>query len=295
MSSGTRACAHPGDVEGSSAGLPVAPHRKAAWIHSWTFPLIATRKDYRRYRKRYASFVNTVRQAMMETVVLLLGFSGEDPNFRQWLKWVRKNMGNSAPRIYLAGWLCLSKSRRKKLREKNVVPIDLARHPNATTWPEPLLHAKAVEWILLSLEHGRPYPPEDWPSHVAPSRRKVPSDLEPVQQVAVRRPKDEPWPEGLGEPHEPAYLEKIGDLLHMWRHNRECYPSWLVMPFGAAQEVRVNTDHWRPLILAALPHFADGLKRLGALSELVWRLEAQLDPLFKDLEKDLEKACGESS
>ena len=88
--------------------LPVCPSPRIVKLHGSipeTFPLIATRKDYRRYPKRYASFVNTVRQAMMETVVLLLGFSGEDPNFRQWLDWVRKNMGNSAPRIYLAGWL----------------------------------------------------------------------------------------------------------------------------------------------------------------------------------------------
>ncbi|MCY3778183.1 MAG: SIR2 family protein, partial [Candidatus Aminicenantes bacterium] len=268
--------------------LPVCPSPRIVKLHGsipGTFPLIATKKDYRRYRKRYASFVNTVQQAMMETVFLLLGFSGEDPNFRQWLKWVRKNLGASAPRIYLAGWLRLSKSRRKELREKNVVPIDLARHPQAENWSEPLRHAKAMEWVLLSLEHGRPYAAEDWPSHVAPGRPCVPAELSPVQSVSIRRPMEESWDQAPGKPHEPAYLEKIRDALHIWRHNRECYPSWLVMPFGAALDIRANSDHWQPLILAALPHLAGGPERLGALSELVWRREAALDPLFKDLQK----------
>ena len=272
--------------------LPVCPSPRIVKLHGSipaTFPLIATRKDYRRYPKRYASFVNTVRQAMMETVVLLLGFSGEDPNFRQWLDWVRKNMGNSAPRIYLAGWLRLSKSRRKELREKNVVPIDLARHPQAESWSEPLRHVKAMEWVLFSLEHGRPYALEDWPS-VAPNHTSVPAELDPVQSVSIRRPMEESWDQAPGKPHEPAYLEKIREALHIWRHNRECYPSWLVMPFGAAQEVRGYTDHWQPRILAALPHLADGSDRLGALSELVWRREALLDPFLEDKDKGLKTA-----
>ena len=268
--------------------LPVCPSPRIVKLHGsipGTLPLIVTRKDYRRYPKRCASFVNTVQQAMMETVFLLLGFSGDDPNFRQWLDWVRKNLGNSAPRIYLAGWLRLSKSRRRELRANNVVPIDLAQHPNATHWPEPLWHAKALDWILLSLEHGRPYAPEDWPSHAAPHRPSVPAELQPVQSVLVRRPEEEPWSPEQGEPDDPADLERIREVLRIWRHNRECYPSWLVMPSGAAHEMREKTNKWQPAILAALPHLPDGTVRLGALSELVWRREAVLDPLFKDLEK----------
>ena len=56
------------------------------------------------------------------------------------------------------------------------------------------------------------------------------------------------------------------------------------MPFGAALGIRAHTDRWEALILAALPYLADAPERLGALSELVWRREAQLDPLLKDLE-----------
>ena len=95
------------------------------------FPLIVTEEDYRTYPKKFASFVNTVQQAMMETVFLLIGFSGDDPNFLKWSGWIRDNLGPSAPKIYLAGWLKLSTHRRHMLQMYNVVPIDLAQHPKA--------------------------------------------------------------------------------------------------------------------------------------------------------------------
>ena len=58
-----------------------------------TFPLISTEEDYRTYPSKFAPFVNTVRQAMMETVLCLIGFSGDDPNFLHWSGWVRDNLG----------------------------------------------------------------------------------------------------------------------------------------------------------------------------------------------------------
>ena len=43
------------------------------------FPLVVTQEDYDDYPNRSLVFVNTARQSMMETVFLLLGFSGNDP------------------------------------------------------------------------------------------------------------------------------------------------------------------------------------------------------------------------
>ena len=62
------------------------------------FPLIFTEEDYRTYPTKFAPFLNTVQQAMMETVFCLVGFSGDDPNFLQWSGWVRDNLGDAAPK-----------------------------------------------------------------------------------------------------------------------------------------------------------------------------------------------------
>jgi len=99
--------------------------------------------------------VNTVQQAMMESVVLLLGFSGDDPNFLHWSGWVRDNLRDAAPKIYLAGYLGMSRSHRQMLESvRNVIPIDLADHPKIGQWPDHLRHQLATEWILASLECG---------------------------------------------------------------------------------------------------------------------------------------------
>ena len=64
-------------------------------------PFIMTEDDFRTYPQKYPEFVNTVRQALIENVFCLLGFSGEDPNFLSWLGWLRDVMGNLSSPVYL--------------------------------------------------------------------------------------------------------------------------------------------------------------------------------------------------
>ena len=64
-------------------------------------PFIITEEDYRCYTNEYPEFVNTVRQALLETVFCLIGFSGEDPNFLEWLGWVRDIMGKRMSPVYM--------------------------------------------------------------------------------------------------------------------------------------------------------------------------------------------------
>ena len=127
--------------------IPLAASPRIIKLHGSLdghFPLIFTEEDYRTYPDRFAPFVNTVQQSMMESVFCLLGFSGDDPNFLHWSGWVRDNLQVSAPKIYLAGWLELSEHRRGMLEARNVIPIDLARHPQAKGWPKALRHQRAT-------------------------------------------------------------------------------------------------------------------------------------------------------
>ena len=88
-------------------------------------PFVVTEEDYRTYPIRFAPFVNTVQQALMESIFLLVGFSGDDPNFLHWCGWVRDHLGPAAPRLYLAGALGLDRPTRLMLEERGVIPIDL--------------------------------------------------------------------------------------------------------------------------------------------------------------------------
>lgn len=90
-------------------------------------PYIITEEDYRTYPKVYAPLVNTVQQAMLETQLCLIGFSGDDPNFTSWLGWLRDNMGENCPKIYLCGIFdSLSKSEKTLLENNNIIIVDLS-------------------------------------------------------------------------------------------------------------------------------------------------------------------------
>ncbi len=88
---------------------------------------IITEEDYRTYPDKYAPFVNTVQQSMLETKLCLIGFSGSDPNFLNWLGWLRDNMGENCPTIYLCGVFDdIGTAERKMLEKRKITIVDLS-------------------------------------------------------------------------------------------------------------------------------------------------------------------------
>ena len=266
--------------------IPLAGQPRIVKLHGSFpahFPLICTQEDYRTYPVKFAPFVNTVQQAMMETVFLLVGFSGDDPNFIHWTGWVRDNLGESAPKIYLAGWLDLSQSQRRVLERLNVVAIDLAHHPKADKWPEHQRHEYATKWILHTLEQGQPYTATEWPSPETKYHPSIPDELQPVVDVYTMEPKNEPHPNEQAIPNE--FSTRVDWIVDIWAHNRNLYPGWLVAPVSVLKKMSDDTDEWEPIILEALPKL-DPVTRLRVIYELIWRREILLDPLSDELAKE---------
>ena len=179
----------------STKQLPIVSQPRIIKLHGSfpsQFPLIVTEEDYRTYPSKFAPFVNTVQQAMMETVFLLIGFSGDDPNFLNWSAGCATNLGEAALRIYLAGYLNLSPHRRRMLETRGVVPIDVASHPQASNWPVYRREQYATEWLLHSLEPSRPYDEMSWPSPPEEGETPIPKHLWPVDKVVPDVPIAEP-------------------------------------------------------------------------------------------------------
>ena len=276
----------------SVADLPTAVPPRIVKLHGSLpshYPLIFTEEDYRTYPHRFAPLVNTAQQAMVETTFLLIGFSGDDPNFLHWSGWVRDNMGESAPKIYLAGWLDLAHHRRQVLMERKVISIDLAHHPQATEWPEALRERYATDWILRTLENGRPYDITQWPTPTSRSAEAIPDLLKPVEITVLDQPKTEAAAPTTGA--SPASTDTIRDLLEVWKHNRNSYPGWVVIPNVKRQRLSWNTDGWEDHILEASSEF-DAVERLNALRELIWRREMLLDPISPKLEQAANKTIS---
>ena len=271
--------------------IPLASRPRIVKLHGSLpaqFPLICTEEDYRTYPTKFAPFVNTVQQAMMETVFCLIGFSGDDPNFLQWSGWVRDNLGDAAPKIYLAGWLDLLPHRRRMLEDRNVVPIDLARHPKAGEWPEHLRHDYATQWILHTLERGQPYDVTNWPLPNTQDAKAMPVHLEPVEIVTSDTPRQESLP--ASSPSEPETAsDSVQALREVWTHNRKIYPGWLVAPSSVQIGLSWKIREWEPRILRVVPHFAP-VERLNVVRELVWRRELLLEPVSSRLESAAEES-----
>lgn len=111
------------DLPGSSRPRIIKLHGSIPQIK----PYIICDEDYRTYPERYSALVNTVQQAMLETRLCLIGFSGDDPNFQSWLGWLRDNMGEECPQIYLIGiYDNLNKPEKKLLENKGITIVDLS-------------------------------------------------------------------------------------------------------------------------------------------------------------------------
>lgn len=115
---------------------------------------IITEEDYRTYPVKYAPFVNTVQQSMIETQLCLIGFSGSDPNFLNWLGWLRDNLGENCPKIYLCGYFPdMGYAETKVLEKKNIVVVDLSaliEHNDKKTTAE--LHYEALNEFATRLK-----------------------------------------------------------------------------------------------------------------------------------------------
>jgi hypothetical protein len=253
-------------------------------------PLTATEEDYRRYPTDFAPFVNLVQQVLMENLLCLVGFSGDDPNFLAWSGWIRDHLGKWAPPIYLAGLLDLSAPQRRELESRNVIPIDLAClrfHPAST---EDEQHRDALHWFLLNLKLGEPYRSADWPS--PPPRNVVIADRLPflsLSGIPAPGPRSETaLPRPSTNPPSPEQdLASFREVVATWREQREAYPGWVIPPNPACEEVSRLLEFRHDQIVAGL-RLAPPAEALSMLRDLVWRYAIALKPLPHDIVEQID-------
>lgn len=211
-------------------------------------PFILTQEDYRRYPSSHAAFVNLARQVFIENELMLLGFSGDDPNFLEWAGWVRDQLQDQSRRLYIVGVFAMGASRRQLLLSMNIVPIDLAALVDDVEVDR--RHEVATERLISFLEDGAPRNVLDWPK------------IEGVRQMLSP-------PERVG-PIEPEKAERAASLATLaWRGQRESYPGWLVCPQHNLSLLRMEvgyTFRWFSEAFTVLPQTL----QVEALRELAW-------------------------
>lgn len=90
-------------------------------------PYIISEEDFRSYPQKSAAFVNTVQQALIETTLCMVGFSGDDPNFLNWHGWLQDNLGENCPQIYLIGLFdSLTQVEKEIFKARKIALVDLS-------------------------------------------------------------------------------------------------------------------------------------------------------------------------
>ena len=204
-------------------------------------PFVISGEDYRQYPQKYAPFVNTVQQSLLENTLCLIGFSGDDPNFLNWIGWIRDNLGKeNSPKIYLIGILSLSAGQTKLLEERNIIPVDLSGY-----CLDKIDHYGAIDNFIASINSLNSIKAKDWGK----------------EDTSYRRDKD-----------------NYQEVFEQWKKLRKSYPGWLILPSEKRKSL-IDITESIDLSKDFLSKFSDP-NDLLFLYEFNWRIEKGLQPFL---------------
>lgn len=275
---------HTYDIIRTESDLPHARSPRIVKLHGTIGdpgPLIFAEEDYRTYPTKHAAFVNLARQIFVENELCLLGFSGDDPNFLEWVGWVRDQLGGKARRIYLVGALGLRPAKRKFLESLNIAPIDFAPLLGFMNAAEK--HEAASKLFFDALAQAKPLPAHDWhrsPSSEYPLSQSRSGEGDLYQRVR----KDDDFAAEI--------LAKVAKKVEA---DRMSYPGWLVCPSEIRRAIQDVPDEAWCLRAGVLEKFGVN-PRAKILFEFVWRRKTAFRPLgrklFDFVIKTLEEGVG---
>ncbi len=208
-------------------------------------PFIITEEDYRTYPQKFPEFVNTVRQALIETIVCLFGFSGDDPNFLNWIGWIRDIMGNKLAPIYLFSTeKNLHDSEILLLRKRNIEIIKLYDIGN-------------IKSIQEGFDFVFSYLSED-------SNHKI------------------EWSGKLEKTNYNDNSIKLEDVTNEMKQIRTSYPGWLLLPKDRLDDFE-DLNLCFPFLETKV-HSLHDIEKINFLYELDWRLRISFMPNFLSAE-----------
>lgn len=180
---------------------------------------IVAEEDYRAYLKDFGINVNFVRQVFIENALCLIGFSGDDPNFLQWIGWIRDNLQERAHNIYLVGHLGLTTSKRRYLESLNISPIDLTPLVDGISDIDKQ-HEEALKLFFDALQNEAPEPIWEWRTNMNKwnSGRRIKANASTEEET--------------------EYSElPIEKQLEMLVDDRKTYPNWFLTPIDVARDL----------------------------------------------------------
>ncbi|MEH7470022.1 SIR2 family protein, partial [Priestia megaterium] len=233
-------------------------------------PFIFTEEDYRTYPTKFSPFVNLVQQSIMENTLCLIGFSGDDPNFKNWIGWVKDNLGDYASSIYFCGFL--TESQKRNLESKNIRVIDFTKL--FADEKQSNYHEYALKWFFLELLKPKRRIPYYWPKL---NENNPLNDWDIPQNVRKKLSFSEEDLTEKNSIYDNYDLEKgiyapksIMQQSEKWREDRENYPQWVIAPRSARNYIWDNTNFEFVQSIIETRNSFSFKEYLFILYELIW-------------------------
>lgn len=208
-------------------------------------PYIMTQEDYRRYPIERPEMVNTAKQCFLESLVCLIGFSGEDPNFRAWIGWLKDVIGQQriCPTYLITYRKGFHDAEKALLSKLGINIINLADVEGVDGY------YSAYEFFLNYLKET----PTKWNGSVYFDHLRA-KDL-----------------------NEEQFKAHIAEKIQKMRAIRETYPGWLLLPRAHEKDFeRLNEDI--AFMESDFKRITDEKTKLQFLYELNWRLTISATP-----------------
>lgn len=160
--------------------------------------IIITEEDYRTYPAKHPAMVSYIQNAIMMRTLVLIGFSGNDPNFIQWLGWVKDALGSSQRKVYLLSVDAISDATRTTFEKKNVIVVDLRGLAGKKAEPSENLET-AIDYL------------EKYPTKREQEKTKFRNWAVNWGRLSIN---------DMG----------VSSNFELWKKDRDTYPGWLVLP-----------------------------------------------------------------
>lgn len=241
-------------------------------------PLIITEEHYRTYPQNYAPFINTVQQSLLENTLCLIGFSGDDPNFNSWVGWIRDNLGENAPYIYLIGvFNYITPTQEKLLNKRKIKLIDISCFRTKISEKNKENNLSAEQIVerdnVPSIDYKEVF--LNFFNYLL-SQKQEEKDLKENIHSIKWPSKEKYFHIKLNEEVHPQYKE----IIEAWATDREKYPNWLIAPKDVRESLLLNTEYSFSYI-----YHLDKIEKpldICFLYEFNWRIEKSLYPILND-------------
>ncbi|WP_108823554.1 SIR2 family protein [Dysgonomonas sp. Marseille-P4361] len=241
-------------------------------------PLIITEEHYRTYPQNYAPFINTVQQSLLENTLCLIGFSGDDPYFNSWVGWIRDNLGENAPYIYLIGvFNYITPTQEKLLNKRKIKLIDISCFRSKISEKNKENNLSAEQIVerdnVPSIDYKEVF--LNFFNYLL-SQKQEEKDLKENIHSIKWPSKEKYFHIKLNEEVHPQYKE----IIEAWATDREEYPNWLIAPKDVRESLWSNTEYSFSYI-----YHLDKIEKpldICFLYEFNWRIVKSLYPILND-------------